>query len=117
MRIWVFLAALIAFAQPAFATASYRHSHRTHTFYHASHHHHFARAHRVRRAPIESGDAMPQTFARTDAVDTPFFSDPSFSNRSWNQKVYRYSDNQTWPSAPAPQFASFAPAPRAPAGA
>src|SRR3954451_13368232 len=128
MRIWVFLAALTAFAQPAFAAHSHRHSHhgaRTHHAHHASHHHYrFARAHRMRRAPIESGYAMPQTFARTDAIDRPFFSDPSFPNRSWNQASnqngYRYSDNQSWPSnqswqsAPAQQFATVEPAPRAP---
>src|SRR3954464_10663618 len=115
MRIWVFLAALIAFAQPAFAAHSHRHSHhgaRTHHIHHAGHHHYrFARAYRMRRAPIESGYAMPQTFARTDAIDTPFFSDPSFPNRSWNQTGYRYSDNQSWPSAPAQQFSNLTPAP------
>ena len=125
MRIWVFVAALIAFAQPAFAAHSHRHSHhgaRTHHVHHASHHHYrFARAYRMRRAPIESGYAMPQTFARTDAIDRPFFSDPSFPNRSWNQTVYGYSgdqswlSNESWPSAPAQQFATVAPAPRAPA--
>src|SRR3954465_13511481 len=115
MRIWVFLAALIAFAQPAFAAHSHRHSHhgaRSHHVHHTSHHHYrFARAYRMRRAPIESGYAMPQIFARTDASDRPFFSDPSFPNRAWNQNGYHYSENQSWPSAPVQQFSSFGPAP------
>src|SRR5438128_785060 len=99
MRIWVFLAALTAFTQPAFAAHSHHHSHhgiRTHHVRHASHHYRYARAYRMRRAPIESGYAMPQTFVRTEAVDTPFFSGPSFPNRSWNQSAYRYSENQSW---------------------
>jgi soluble lytic murein transglycosylase-like protein len=113
MRIWVLLAALIAFAQPAFAAHSHRHSHRSHHVHHAGHHHHFARAHRVWRAPVESGYAMPQVFARTDSIDTPFFSDPPFPNRAWTQNVYRYSGDQAWPPASAQQFSTFAPTPRA----
>src|SRR4051812_35533232 len=119
MRIWVSLAAFVAFAQPASAAHSHRHSHhgaRTHSIHHTNHHHYrFARAYRMRRAPIESGYAMPQSFARTDAIDRPFFSDPSFPNRSsnqaWNQNGYRYSENQSWQSGPAQQFSSFGPAP------
>src|SRR5438105_2909279 len=102
MHIWVFFAALTAFTQPAFAAHSHHHSHhgiRAHHVYHASHHYRYARAYRMRRAPIESGYAMPQAFARTDAVDTPFFGDASFSNRAWNQNVYRNSADQAWPSA------------------
>jgi len=106
MRIWVFLAALTAFAQPAFAAHSHRHSHRTHSIHHASHHHHFARAHRMRRSPIESGYATPQTFTRTDAIDTPFFSGLSFPDRSWNESVNR-------PPAGAQEFSNLVPAPRA----
>src|SRR3954452_15877185 len=97
MRIWVFLVALIAFAQPAFAAHAHRHSHhgaRSHHVRHAAHHYRFAQARRTLRAPVESGYAMPQTFARTDSIDTPFFSDPSFSNRSWKQDVSRYSGDQ-----------------------
>src|SRR5215212_173704 len=100
MRIGVFALALAAaFAQPAFAA---QHSHKY-------------RHHSARMAPIESGYAMPQTFARTDAIDTPFFfSDPSFANRAWTQTPRR----QTWRAATAPQFTSFEPVarmPRAPA--
>src|SRR2546423_2774370 len=116
MRIGVFALALIAFAQPAFAAHSLKHSHhvaRTQHVHHAAHHYRSAHAPRVRRTPIESGYVMPQAFARTDAIDTPFFSDPSFPNRSWNQNIYRYSGDQAWPSAPAQQFSTFAPAPRA----
>ena len=46
---------------------------------------------------------MAQTFARTDAIDTPFFSDPSLPNRSWNESIR--------PQAVALQSSAFAPAP------
>jgi len=49
---------------------------------------------------------MPQTFARTDAIDTPFFSGLSFPDRSWNESVNR-------PPAEAQQFSNLVPAPRA----
>lgn len=111
MRIGVFALALIAFAQPAFAKQnSHRHPHqtaRTHHLHHAAHHR-SVHAARVRRAPIESGYAMPRTFARTDATDTPFFSDPSFPNKSWAQN----SRNQVWSPNPEQQFSAFEPAPR-----
>ena len=55
---------------------------------------------------------MPQTFARTDAVDTPFFSDPSFPNRSWSENSNRYSWNQSWSPGPTQQFSGLEPAPR-----
>src|SRR5436305_8601382 len=103
MRIWIFVAALIAIAQPAFAAHSHRHAQHgagTHHVHHVRHHHRFAYAHRVQRAAIESGYAMPQTFARTDAVDTPFFSDSSFPNRSWNRNANLYSWNQAWSANP-----------------
>jgi soluble lytic murein transglycosylase-like protein len=104
MRIWVFAAALTAFTQPALATASHRHSHygiRTHDIHYARHHP-FAYA---GRTPVESGYAMAQTFARTDAIDTPFFSAPSFPNRSWNESSDR-------PRALVRQPSTLMPAPR-----
>ena len=113
MRIGVFALALTAFVQPAFAAHSHRHSHhiaRTRHVDYAGHHHRFAR---VQRAPIESGYAMPQAFARTDAIETPFFGDDSFPNRSWNQNSNRNSWNQSWSSpGPAQQLSSLEPAPR-----
>jgi soluble lytic murein transglycosylase-like protein len=89
MRICVFALATIALAQPAFARDhAHRHSHhgvRSHHHNYAAHHHRrFARAAHIRREPIESGYSMPQSFARTDASDTPFWnSDPSFGHRAW----------------------------------
>jgi len=49
---------------------------------------------------------MAQTFARTDAVDSPFFVGPSFPSRQWNESFNR---------APAltQQSSAVAPAPRA----
>lgn len=107
MRIWVFALALIAFAQPAFA-ASHRHSHhgaRAHHAHRVVHHHYrFARA---RSAP---DFAAPITFARTDAIDRPSFSDPSFAqNRSWNEGWTQDAWRQ--PPARAQQFAAFETAP------
>jgi len=85
MRICVFALATIALAQPAFAREHAHHSARSHHHHHhyAAHlHPRFARAAHIRREPIESGYAMPQSFARTNASDTPFWnSDPSFGNR------------------------------------
>lgn len=100
MRACVIAAAIVALTQPAFAAKTHKKksSHRHHVS-HLSHQsiakHH--RAHvRVRRAPIESGYAAPQTFARTDATDTPLFSDPSFPNRSSQASA-----------TPAPRFEQF----------
>jgi len=74
MRIWVFLAALIVSAPPAFAKQnSHRRSHDAANTQH-----------------VQSGTAA---FARTDAIDTPSFGDPSFAN-------------------PAQQFSSVEPARR-----
>jgi soluble lytic murein transglycosylase-like protein len=70
---------MIALAQPAFARDFHKSSHhiskhpRHHHVAHARPHHRTARFVRVRReAPIISGYSMPQSFARTDAVDSPF---------------------------------------------
>jgi len=76
MRIGVFALALIAFAQPAFAKQS-------------SHRHHAARTSQIQQPAYA-------VFARTDAIDTPFFSGQLFPNRAWAQ-------------APAQQFSSFEP--------
>jgi len=79
MRACVLVLAAIVIAQPALARDQ---SHRSHQVVRA--HHHVAQArhayrlrhHTVRRivraAPIESGYAMPQSFARTDATDSQF---------------------------------------------
>ena len=96
MRFAVSALALIALAQPAFA-ASYRHSH------HGARAHHHHRVAIMRRMPAYPA---PAVFARTDAIDTPFFGNPSFANRSWTPDPW----NQT--SAPA-GVQRFAAAPRA----
>jgi soluble lytic murein transglycosylase-like protein len=82
--------AAIALVQPAHARrASHKASH------HFTQHHHYAHqarhAHRVvrmQRAPIISGYAMPQSFARTHSVDTPLLQDgrqavPSSAQDAW----------------------------------
>jgi soluble lytic murein transglycosylase-like protein len=86
MRICILAAAVIALAQPAFARDAAhksphikRHHHAAHVskHRHVKHHRKFRRV--VRAAPIESGYAMPKSFAevpasfaRTNATDTPF---------------------------------------------
>ena len=105
MRFVVSALALVAFAQPAFA-ASHRHSHhgaRAHHVHRVAHHHH--RFVHLRRMPAY---VAPAVFARTDAIDTPFFGNPSFANRSWPQN----SSYQTWAPAPAQTFANVAARPR-----
>jgi hypothetical protein len=86
MRICILAAAAIAFAQPAFARDAAHKSHHIKRHHHAAHagkvhhvRHHRAIRRVVREAPIESGYAMPKSFAempqafpRTDATDTPF---------------------------------------------
>jgi soluble lytic murein transglycosylase-like protein len=68
---------MIALAQPAFARDFHKSSHHVskHSRHHVAHarpHHRTAHLVRVRReAPIVSGYSMPQSFARTDAVDSP----------------------------------------------
>lgn len=100
MRACVIAVGMIALAQPALARDAHKSSHHgaRHHHQHVAQPHHRATAHyrkrariaRVRHeAPIESGYAMPQSFARTDATDTPFFA----------------------PTAPAASFA-MAPQPR-----
>jgi soluble lytic murein transglycosylase-like protein len=123
MRICVFALALVATAQPAFAKShSHRHAHYA-AHHHARHVHHYA--HMRMRPMLEPGAA--QMFARTDAMDRPFFSDPSFPNRSsrrnsWNQASWNQGGwNQSgwnqggWNEASAPTAAqSFGYGERAP---
>ena len=97
MRACVIAAAIVALSQPAFAAKTHKkNSHR----HHASHlsHQHIAKHHRahvrLRRAPIETGAV--QTFVRTNATDTPSFSDPSFPNRTSHVSA-----------TPAPRFAQY----------
>ena len=97
MRICVFALAAICIAQPASAREpAHKRSHqmeRHYAHHHAARHHKKHRAVGVRRQPVESGYATPQTFARTDAVDTPLTRD-------------------TWQPAPARNFASFSAEPQ-----
>jgi soluble lytic murein transglycosylase-like protein len=83
MRLCVLAVGMIASAQPALARdfhhSSHHVSHHRHHVAQARHHHRVARLHRNGRfarvrnaAPIESGYSMPQSFARTDAIDMPF---------------------------------------------
>ena len=98
MRACVIAAAIVALTQPAFAAKTHKKNTHRHHVSHLSHQH-IAKHHRthvrVRRAPIESG-AAPQLFARTNATDAPFFSDPSFPNRSSQASA-----------TPAPRFEQF----------
>ena len=77
MRACVFAVGIIALAQPAFARDFHKSSHHVsrhhhHQVAHGRPHHRNARIVRVRReAPIISGYSMPQSFARTDAADSP----------------------------------------------
>ncbi len=99
MRACVIAAAIVALTQPAFAAKTHKKNTHRHHVSHLSHHHiaKHQRTHvRVRRAPIESGHAAPQLFARTNATDAPFFSDPSFPNRSSQASA-----------TPAPRFEQF----------
>ena len=59
-------------------------------------------------------------FVRTNATDRPFFSDPSFPNRSWRRNAFANRNqfaNQTWTqqtwTQPAPSFGNDAPRARA----
>jgi soluble lytic murein transglycosylase-like protein len=75
---------MIALAQPAFARDFHKSSHHVskHSRHHVAHAHHRTAHLRVRReAPIISGYSMPQSFARTDAVDSPAMQ-PSFAMQS-----------------------------------
>src|SRR6188474_3637523 len=105
MRACVIAAAIVAFSQPALAAKTHKKSPHRHHVAHLSHQHH-AKHHRtharLRRTPIESGYAAPQTFVRTNATDTPIFSDPSLPNRSSQASA-----------TPAPRFESGVFAPRA----
>src|SRR3954468_23544757 len=106
MRICVFALALVATAQPAFAKShSHRHAHYA-AYHHARHVHHYA--HMRMRPMLEPGAA--QMFARTDAtdsaIDRPFFSDPSFPNRSRSQTAWNQGGwNQSGWTQPAPAAA------------
>jgi len=84
MRICVVALAFIALAQPAFAKSHHHAAHHAPAD-HARHMHHYTHA---RTRPVMEPGII--TFARTNASDRPFFSDPSFPNRpsiqsSWNQ--------------------------------
>jgi len=85
MRACVLAIGMIALAQPAFARDFHKSSHHVtkHSRHHVAHaHHRTAHLLRVRReAPIISGYSMPQSFARTDAVDSPAMQ-PSFAMQS-----------------------------------
>jgi len=87
MRACVLAIGMIALAQPAFARDLHKPSHHVskHSRHHVAHarpHHRTAHLVRVRReAPIISGYSMPQSFARTDAVDSPVMQ-PSFPMQS-----------------------------------
>src|ERR1044072_1518235 len=96
MRACVIAAAIVAISQPAFAKAHHKNRHHTH---HVKHNHSHIRG----PIPADFRAAMSQTFARTNATDTPTFSDPSFPSRSAQASA-----------TPAPRFEQFgAPAPAA----
>jgi len=87
MRACVLAIGMIALAQPAFARDLHKPSHHVskHSRHHVAHarpHHRTAHLVRVRREPPSiSGYSMPQSFARTDAVDSPVMQ-PSFPMQS-----------------------------------
>ena len=96
MRACVLAVGIIALAQPALARDIQKSSHHGARHHHQhvaqSHHRKHARIVRVRReAPIESGYAMPQSFARTDATDTPFFAPtaPGFAAAPQSRRTAR----------------------------
>ena len=86
MRSFILAIAAIAISQPALARDSSHKSHHIKRHHHAAHSgnpHHVKHHRKIRRvvrvqSPIESGYAMPKSFAevpsfaRTDAADTPF---------------------------------------------
>jgi hypothetical protein len=81
MRACVLAIAAIAISQPALARDTSHKSHHLKRHHHAAHAgtHHYVKRHRALRrvvrvpaTPIESGYAMPRSFARTDAMDSPF---------------------------------------------
>jgi soluble lytic murein transglycosylase-like protein len=79
---------MIALAQPALARDFHKSSHHVskhhHHSAHARPHHRTARFVRTRReAPIISGYSMPQSFARTDATDSPFVQQSPFTPQPW----------------------------------
>jgi len=106
MRACVIAAAIVALSQPAFAAKTHKKNSHRHHVSHLSHQHiakHHRKHARLRRAPIETGYAAPQLFARTNATDAPVFSDPSFPNRSSQASA-----------TPGPRFEQYgAPAPQA----
>ena len=79
MRACAFVLAMIAITPPAFAREPSGKSHQLTPAHHAKPMRHADRARHqrqvrrvVREAPIESGYAMPQSFASPDALETPF---------------------------------------------
>jgi soluble lytic murein transglycosylase-like protein len=106
MRTCVFALAFIALAHPASAKSHHHHAHHARAYHHA---HHFARA---RTLPAMEPGTI--TFARTNATDRPFFSDPSFPNRASSQNPFANQGEfvQTW-AEPAQSFGFIERAPRA----
>jgi len=106
MRTCVFALAFIALAQPAVAKSHHHAAHHARAYHHA---HHFARM----RMPVMAPGTI--TFARTDASDRPFFSDPSFPNRAWSQNPFasQHQSAQTWAQRTQPSFGFAERAPRA----
>jgi len=100
MRTCVLALAAIVISQPALARDTSHKSHHLKRHHHAAHAgtHHYVKRHRALRrvvrvpaTPIESGYAMPRSFARTDAMDSPFsawgaasptFAAPTFAPRA-----------------------------------
>ena len=108
MRACVLAIGIIALAQPAFARDLHKSSHHAskhhHHVAHARPHHHAARFAHVRRdAPIVSGYSMPQSFARTDAVDSPF------TQQAWQPTQTRAISGGFAETPPARSMARSAP--------
>ena len=100
MRACVLALATIVISQPALARDTSHKAHHLKRHHHAAHAgtHHYVKRHRALRrvvrvpvTPIESGYAMPKSFARTDAMDSPFnawgaasptFAAPTFARRA-----------------------------------
>jgi len=117
MRICVLALALMAFAQPAFAkSTSHRHAHQARTHHAYKAHHHVRHAHRFAHARVQPmiEPGAVALFTRTNATDTPTFSDPSFPNRSAQVSVTPAPGfEQFGERQPAQPFGFGAPAPRA----
>jgi soluble lytic murein transglycosylase-like protein len=105
MRACVFVLAMTAVAQPALAREHHKSHHQhSHQHYAAQGRHHAARVHhshvvraRVPREAIISGYAMPQSFARTDSVES-----------AWSQSQSQSRSQASRSLQPAPQAATAA---------